>query len=238
MSEANQYLLGSLERIGEQLDRNSVYAPALIVLANDQVPPEGQGYVDRILDGEGVFWDLPPLATESWKVYAALGGFYAQLLRLLCRDLMIDVWSGWRRSQWVSCDWHPLTRDFGWKIACRPLRGVVFRNERPEMPEATRYFASWPHGWLRLDECREYAPYLRQMLCDLAIDIGIEWDVEILDERLSRPEKLNRESRFELNNLCAGRSGRNVWQFQRGLALFETMRRAIKKEKDLISVGY
>lgn len=238
MSEANQYLVGSVDRIGEQLDRQSVYAPALLVLANDQVPDDAREYVDRILDGEGIFWDLPPMATESWKVYAGLGGFYAQLLRLLCRDLMIDVWSGWRRSQWISCDWHPLTRDFGWKIACRPLQGVVFRRKRPEMPEAMRYFASWPHGWLRLEECREYAPYLRRSLCELAIEIGIEWDVETLDERLSRPEEMGRDARFELNNLCAGRSDRSVWQFQRGLALFEAMRRAMDKEKDLISVGY
>lgn len=238
MSEANQYLVGKLDRIGDHIDRRSVYAPALVVLANEQVPSSAKDYVDRILDGEGIFWDLPPLAAEPWEVYAGLAGFYGQLLRLLCRDLTIDVWPGWRRSQWVTSDWQPLTRDFGWKISCRPLPGVMFRHRQPEMPDAARYFASWPHGWLRLEECVDYAPYLHRNLCDLAIEIGLDWDLETLEERLRRPEKLDEDQRFELHNLCAGRTGRNVWQFERGLVLYEAMRRAMDAEKDLISVGY
>lgn len=238
MSEANQYLVGSLERISDQIDRRSVYAPALVVLANDQVPASARDYVDRILDGEGVFWDLPPLAGESWEVYAGLCGFYGQLLRLLGRDLSIDVWPGWRRSQWITSDWHPLTRDFGWKVACRPLRGVMFRHRQPEMPEANRYLSSWPHGWLTLDECRQYAPYLHRRICELAIDIGLDWSLDTLEERLGAPEELDSDERFEINNLCAGRPEREVWQFQRGFALFEAMRTAIDRGKDLISVGY
>ena len=238
MSEANQYLLGNLERIGEQIDRRSVYAPALIVLANDQVPSGAREYVDRIMDGEGIFWDLPPLAGEAWEVYAGLCGFYGQLLRLLCRDLSLDVWPGWKRSQWVTSDWYPLSRDFGWKVACRPLQGVMFRHQQPKMPDATRYLASWPHGYLTEEECRDYAPYLHQRLVELAIDIGLEWDVESISDRLAEPAELTDEERFELNNLCAGRSSREVWQFQRGLGLLEAMHHAIEAERDLISVGY
>lgn len=238
MAEGNQYMLGNVQHIGAQIDRRSVYAPALVVLANDQVPSAARKYVDRILDGEGLFWDLQPLAGESWEVYAGLCGFYSQMLRLLCRDLSLDVWGGWRRSQWVSCDWHPLSRDFGWKVSCRPMQGVVFRNERPSMPDAARYFASWPHGWLTTDECREYAPYLHATLCDLAIEIGLDWPLDTLQERLSKPEQLDEDARFELNNLCAGRPEREVWQFQRGFMLYEAMRRAIDAERDLISVGY
>ena len=238
MSEGNQYLLGSLDKVGAQLDRRSVYAPALLVLANDQVPDSAREYVDRILDGEGVFWDLPPLAAESWEVYAGLCGFYGQLMRLLCRDQTIDVWPGWKRSQWITCDWHPLSRDFGWKIACRPIQGVVFRHPQPEMPDATRYLASWPHGWLRLSECKAYAPYLHRRLCELAIEIGLDWELGTLEERLGEPENLDDDERFELNNLCAGRPDREAWQFQRSLVLYETMRQAIDEEKDLISVGY
>lgn len=238
MSEANQYMLGSVERIAEHIDRRSVYAPALVVLANEQVPATARDYVDRIMDGESIFWDLPPLSDESWEVYAGLCGFYAQLLRLLCRDVTLDVWPGWRRSEWISTDWRPLTRDFGWNVACRPMRGVVFRHEKPGMPDAARYLASWPHGWLRVQECRDYAPYLHRCLCELAIEIGLDWELETLEERLAEPERLDREERFELNNLCAGRSGRKVWQFQRGFVLFEAMRAAIDRDKDLISVGY
>lgn len=238
MAEGNQYLVGSLDRVTEQLDRRSVYAPALVVLVNDQVPPEARRYVDNILDGEGVFWDLPPLASEGWEVYAGLTGFYSQLLRLMCRDVALDVWSGWQRSQWISSDWHPLSRDFGWKIACRPLRGVFFRHEQPKMPDAARYLSSWPHGWLTLSECQEYAPYLHQRLVELGQGIGLEWSLSTLEERLAAPEDLDRDDRFDINNVCAGRMDRKVWQFQRGLVLLEAMRQAIKKEKDLISVGY
>ena len=238
MSEGNQYLVGNLERITAQLDRRSVYAPALVVLINDQVPTEARPYVDKILDGEGVFWDLPPLAAESWEVYSGLTGFYSQLLRLLGRDVGFDVWSGWQRSRWISSDWHPLSRDFGWKIACRPLRGIFFRHDQESMPDAMRYLASWPHGWLKLSECREYAPYLHQRLCILAEEIGVEWTDAQVEERLARPEELTRDQRFDLNNLCAGRTDGKVWQFQRGLALFEAIRKAVTMEKDLISVGY
>ncbi len=238
MSEGNQYLLGHIDRINEHIDRQSVYAPALLVLANDQVPEAARDYVDRILDGQGVYWDLPPLSEEGWETYAGLCGFYAQLLRLLCRDIAIDVWSGWRRSQWVTGDWSPLSRDFGWKIACRPLRGIAFRHRQPDLPEATRYLASWPHGWLRNDECQSYAPYLHRRLCELAIDIGLDWDLSFLEQRLHQPGDLSRDERFELHNLCAGRRERNVWQFERTLALYEAMRTAIERDKDLISVGY
>ncbi len=238
MSESNQYMLGNIERVGEHIDRRSVYAPALVVLANEQVPASARDYVDRILDGEALFWDLTPLAKESWEVYAGLCGFYAQLLRLLCRDISIDVWPGLRRSEWISSDWRPLTRDFGWKIACRPIRGVAFRDEKPTMPRALRYLTSWPHGWLTLEECRSYAPYLHRCLCELAIEIGLDWDLATLEKRLGQPERLDRNDRFELNNLCAGRQGRGVWQFQRGFALYEAMKVAIEREKDLISVGY
>ncbi len=238
MSEGNQYLLGDLDRIGDQLDRKSVYAPALVVLANEQVPSTAREYVDRILDGQGIFWDLAPLASEPWEVYAGLSGFYSQMLRLLCRDMTIDVWPGWRRSEWVTSDWHPLTRDFGWKVACRALPGVVFRHQQPRMPDAARYFASWPHGWLRNDECREYAPYLHSTLCDLAIEIGLDWELDTLQQRLRRPEQLSRDERFEIHNLCAGRTERKVWQFERGFVLYEAMRGAVEADKDLLSVGY
>lgn len=238
MAEGNQYLLGRMERIAEQIDRRSVYAPALVVLANDQVPAAARGYVDRVLDGEGIFWDLPPLTGESWEVYAGLSGFYGQLVRLLGKDIGLDVWPGWRRSQWVTSDWKPLSRDFGWKVACRPLPGVVFRRDQPEMPDAARYFASWPHGWLSADECRSYAPYLHQSLCELGIEIGLDWDLEELEELLEAPEELEQDRRFELHNLCAGREERQVWQFERGLILYEAMRAAIAADRDLISVGY
>ena len=238
MAEGNQYLAGDLNRIGEQLNRRSVYAPALVVLLNEQVPAEARHYVEKILDGEGVFWDLAPLSGESWEVYAGLTGFYSQLLRLLCRDIAQDVWPGWERSMWVTSDWQPLTRDFGWKVACRPMRGIFFRHEEPSMPDATRYLASWPHGWLSLEECREYGPYLHQTLTVLAEEIGLEWSAAEIEERLKRPERLSRDERFELNNLCAGRRDRKVWQFQRGLLLYEAMQTAVELKKDLISVGY
>ncbi len=238
MSEGNQYLVGNLERIAEHIDRRSVYAPALVVLADDQVPSSAREYVERLLDGEGVYWDLPPMTAESWEVYSGLCGFYGQLLRLLCRDVGFDVWPGWRRTEWVTSDWYPLAREFGWKVACRPLGGVLFRDQTPEMPDAARYMASWPHGWLSLDECREYAPYLHGRICELAIDIGLDWDLSTLEQRLEKPEQLDRDERFEINNLCAGRRSRKVWQFQRGFALFEAMREAIDREQDLISVGY
>lgn len=238
MSEANQYMLGSVDRLNEHVSRESIYAPALVVLANEQVPEVARDYVNRILDGERLHWDLPPLAEEGWEVYAGICGFYAQLLRLLCRDETIDVWAGWRRTAWLSCDWHPLSRDFAWKIASRPIGGVEFRDDQPEMPEATRYLASWPHGWLRREECEAYAPYLHRRLCELAIEIGLDWELETLEQRLGEPEQLDREERFEINNLCAGRPGMDVWQFQRGFVLYEAMLRSIDRDQDLISVGY
>jgi hypothetical protein len=230
--------VGNIDRITSQLDRHSVYAPALVVLINDQVPDEARPYVEKILDGEGVFWDLAPLAAESWEVYAGLTGFYSQLLRLLGRDVGFDVWSGWQRSRWITSDWHPISREFGWNIACRPLRGVFFRHDQQNMPDALRYLASWPHGWLKLAECRDYAPYLHHRICELGDEIGVEWTLSEMERRLSRPEELTDDDRFELNNVCAGRDDAKVWQFQRGLALFEAMRKAVAMEKDLISVGY
>lgn len=238
MSEANQYLLGDVDAIAEHIDRRSVYAPALLVLANEQVPPSAKDYVDRILDGEGIFWDLPPLSNESWEVYAGIEGFYAQLLRLLCRDVTIDVWPAWQRSQWIAGDWYPLGREFGWKVACRPLKGVVFRDRHPGMPDATRYLSSWPHGWLRLRECRNYAPYLQDRLCELAIELGLQWDLDNIKDRLGRPELLDDDERFEIHNLVAGRTDQKAWQFERSFVLFGAMRHAIDREKDLISVGY
>lgn len=238
MAEGNQYLIGSLDRIVEQLDRRSVYAPALVVLVNDQVSAEARPYVDKILDGEGVFWDLPPLKNESWEVYAGLTGFYSQILRLLGKDVGFDVWPGWERSLWLSSDWHPLSREFGWKIACRPIKGVLFRREQPPMPQAIRYLASWPHGWLTLEECRQYAPYLHLRLSELGQQIGLEWPAKEIEDKLRLPELLNREERFEINNICAGRREPAVWQFQRSLALYEAMRKAIDAERDLISVGF
>ena len=106
------------------------------------------------------------------------------------------------------------------------------------MPRALRYLASWPHGWLTLEECHSYAPYLHQCLCELAIEIGLDWDLATLEQRLGQPEQLDENDRFELNNLCAGRQERRVWQFQRGFVLYEAMKVAIDREKDLISVGY
>lgn len=238
MAEGNQYLVGNLARIVEQLDRRSIYAPALVVLVNDQVTAKARPYVDKILDGEGVFWDLPPLTSESWEIYAGLTGFYSQLLRLLCKDVGFDVWPGWERSLWLSCDWHPLSREFGWKVACRPLKGVIFRREQAPLPQAMRYLASWPHGWLTLDECREYAPYLHLRLSELGQKIGLEWSEDELSAKLLTPEKLTRDERFEINNVCAGRRESEVWQFQRALALYEAARKAIKAERDLISVGF
>lgn len=238
MSEGNQYLMGSLDRIAEQLDRRSVYAPALVVLVNDQVSAEARPYVDKILDGEGVFWDLPPLKNESWEVYAGLTGFYSQLFRLLCKDVGFDVWPGWERSQWLAADWHPLSREFGWKIACRPFKGVLFRREQASMPQAMRYLASWPHGWLSLEECRQYAPYLHLRLSELGQQIGLEWSKTTIKEKLLATEKLDRDERFEINNICAGRRESAVWQFQRSLALYEAMRKAIAAERDLVSVGF
>lgn len=238
MAEGNQYLVGSLERVGEQLNRRSVYAPALVVLLNEQVPADARHYVEKILDGEGVFWDIAPLRGESWEVYAGLTGFYSQLLRLLCRDVALDVWEGWGRSLWVTTDWYPMSRDFGWKVACRPLRGVFFRHEEPPFPQASRYIASWPHGWMTLEECKEHSPYLYQHLVDLAPRIGLEWTEIQIEDRLRTPEHLSRDERFEINNLCAGRREEEVWQFQRSLVLLEAMQAAIDQQKDLISVGY
>lgn len=238
MSEGNQYLTGNLERVAEQLNRRSVYAPALVVLLNEQVPAEARHYVERILDGEGIYWDLAPLTGESWQVYAGLMGFYSQVLRLLCRDITLDVWEGWGRSLWITSDWQPLSREFGWKVACRPIRGVFFRREEPSFPDATRYLASWPHGWLSLEECREYSPYLHQTLVSLAEEIGLEWNATEIEERLRFPAKLTEDQRFEVNNHCAGRSDRTVWQFQRTLVLLEAMQVAMKQKKDLVSVGY
>lgn len=238
MAEGNQYVLGKLKRIGDQIDRRSVYAPALVVLANDQVPSEARDYVSRLMDGEGVFWDLPPLAGESWQIYAGLSGFYGQLVRLLGRDLSLDIWPGWNRSQWVTSDWYPLSRDFGWKVACRALPGIIFRHEQPPMPQAARYLASWPHGYLTEGECREFAPYLHERLVELAVEIGVEWNLEDLAQKLEDPRQLSDEKRFELHNLCAGRTAREVWQFERGLVLLAAMRGALEAERDLISVGY
>ncbi len=238
MAEANQYMVGDLARITEQLNRRSVYAPALVVLINDQVPPAARAYVEKILDGEGVFWDLPPLSGEPWTVYAGLTGFFSQVLRLLCKDVDLDVWEGWGRSQWITSDWHPLSRDFGWKVACRPVPGVFFHTPQAPMPDATRYLSSWPHGFLRRDECEHYAPYLHQRLCELAPKIGVTWAADDVEARLEDPSQLSPEHRFDLHNLCADRDDPKVWQFQRGLVLLGAMRRALHLKKDLISVGY
>ena len=238
MAEGNQYMAGQIDRIAEQLSRRSVYAPALVVLINDQVPAEARTYVEKILDGEGVFWDLAPLTTEPWLVYSGITGFFSQLLRLLCRDVVFDVWEGWQRSRWIATDWHPLSRDFAWKVACRPFHGVFFHQHQPPMPDASRYLSSWPHGWLRLQECRDYAPYLHERLCDLGPAIGLRWSGDMVEERLEDPSQLSPEHRFDIHNLCAHRDDEEVWQFERGVKLLEAMRRAIALEKDLISVGY
>lgn len=238
MGEGNQYMLGSLERIQEQLHRTSIYAPALRVVIRDQVPERAQPYVEKILDGEGVFWDVAPLKQESWEVYAALTGFYSQFLRLVCQDIGLDVWPGWQRSRWVSLDWYPIARDLGWKVACRPLRGVFFRHTQPEMPEAVRYLASWPHGWLSFDECEAYAPYLAELLVRLGREVGLEWGETQLERRFTRPGAMDREARFDLFNICADRDTPQVWQLLRGWALLEAMREAITDGRDLISLGY
>ncbi len=238
MAEGNQYVMGSVKRLSEHINRQSVYAPALQVLSNDQVPSRGEAYVERILDGETVFWDVGPLAQESWEVYAGLSGFYGQFVRLLGRDIAMDMWPGFDRARWISSDWYPLGGEFGWKVACRPLPGIGFRHRYTGMPEALRYVSSWPHGWLSLEECRDAAPYVHRRVVELAIDLRLDWPVEDLGTRLAHPEELSVEESFELHNLCAGRNDGVAWQFERALVLLKAMRRAVDRERDLISVGY
>ncbi len=238
MAEGNHYVMGSVQRLGEQLDKSGVYGPALQVLANDQVPPRGEGYIEQILKGEPLRWDVGPLAEESWEVYAGIGGFYGQFVRLLGRDVAMDMWPGFERASWISSDWHPLGREFGWKVACRPLPGIEFRHLYRGMPEALRYVASWPHGWLSLEECRDAAPYVHRRLVELAIELDLGWPIEDVGQRLGNPELMSRDEWFDVHNLCAGRRDRRAWQFERGLVLLKAMRRTIDRERDLISVGY
>jgi hypothetical protein len=238
MAEGIHYLAGELDRINEQLREDTIYAPALKVMMRDHLPEQAQPYVERILRGESIAWDRAPLREESWDTYAAITGFYSQAMRLFCRDLTLDVWPGWMRSQWVTLDWSPLSRDFGWQVACRPFRGIAFSDGNPSTGELVGYVSSWPHGWLTLGECRQFAPMLHMVLVELGRGLPLEWTTGQLETRLSEPHKLNREERFEIHNACRGIDLPQVWQFERGLALLGAMGLAMEANRDLICVGY
>jgi len=238
MAEGIHYLAGELDRIGEQLSHDTIYAPALRVIIRDHLPEQARAYVERILAGDGLYWDRPPLRDESWEIYAALTGFYSQAMRLLCRDVALDVWPGWMRSQWVTLDWRPMSRDFGWKIACRPFRGIFFSESTPDTEELVSYVSSWPHGWLTLGECQEFAPSLHLMLVELGDELPLDWTPGQLETLLAEPQKLSQEERFELHNACRGIEATQIWQFERILALLGAMRVAIEAGRDLIAVGY
>ncbi|MFU8803460.1 MAG: hypothetical protein ACNA8W_06605 [Bradymonadaceae bacterium] len=238
MAEGIHYLVGELDRIGEQLRHDTIYAPALRVIIRDHLPEQARPQIEKILSGEVVAWDRAPLREESWEIYAALTGFYSQAMRLLCKDVTLDVWPGWMRSQWITLDWNPLSRDFGWKVACRPFRGIFFAEEEPEIEEILSYVSSWPHGWLTHSECRDFAPSLHLLLVELGGRLPLDWPPGQLDKLLAHPEKLSRGERFELHNACLGIDAPFAWQFQRALVLLGAMRVALDAGRDLVAVGY
>ena len=238
------YFAGRLADIEKALrGEDMAYAPAMHVLIQDRVPEMSRKYMHKLITGEPVSWDVPPLARETWAVFAGISSAIAQVVRLFGRQLEFDRWADVRRSSLTMLPWEGLPYEFGWWLACRPFAGIEFHNPPAEMsPEqGLAYVASWPHGYFTVDELRRLraplAELVRRGVGQMMEEDETPLDAEAVAKLLADPRAL-RQSDFV--DLFGFGEDDDVWRWRtrRALILLRAVDGAVEVGKDLIAIGY
>jgi hypothetical protein len=220
------------------------YAPAMHVLIQDRVPDLSRKYMHALITGDALVWDTAPLAKETWAVFAGISSGIAQVVRLFGRQLEFDRWGDVRRLSLATLPWDGLPYDFGWRLACRPFAGVEFARTPSELsPEkGLAYVASWPHGYLTLDELRRFRAPLSELVRAGVGRMLAEEDVPPLGpdeviELLADPRALTQGQFVDLFGF-GGDEDVWRWRTRRALILLRAVDGAIELKKDLFSIGY
>ena len=238
------YFAGRLADIEKALrGQDMAYAPAMHVLIQDRVPEASRKYMHRLITGEALVWDAPPLSRETWAVYAGVSSAVAQVVRLFGRQLEFDRWGDVRRSSLTMLPWDGLPYEFGWWLASRPFAGVEFAQPPSEMSpeEGLAYVASWPHGYLTLDELRRFraplADLLRRGVAQMTEEDEAPLETGAINRLLEDPRALRKS---EFVDLFGFGDDDDVWRWRtrRVLILLRAMDGAIELEKDLLALGY
>lgn len=213
------------------------------VLVEDRVSKPARAHMRKLLAGDELIWDQPPMAQEPWGVYAAVCSAMAQIVRLFGKEIEFDQWGEQRRLSWVSMSWDPLPYDFAWNIICRPFGGVTFSREPDEMPTLLklRYLASWTHGHLSNEELQRFIPLLREVVIATILQSqGPEgrWERQELEGLMLEAHNLKKNIFMDLYGFGDDSDDTAMWLTRRALMLLRAAQRASAMNRDLFALGY
>lgn len=237
MGESVRYIAIDLAAM-DRLLRGTTVDPAL-TLAHEELKLEDPIVVALtrlVQEGYPLYLDDRPMRGARWVAYAELASWFTSAWRAMGRPLGQDAWAEGQRMQWLVADWHPLPKDFGQLLTCRPNDQVRFRHAPPpRSADWQDYLDVWPHGHLRRDEVREHLPSVFRLLMSLCDLLGGE-DHPLRRSPYAPGQNLDRQDHMEILSFVD--DSFEGWQLARVVALYRALCRVRSMPRDLVALGY
>lgn len=231
MSESNRYYAVEIKKLTAALRGESLRF-------NQAIPQDLSEATRRALnlikDSSMFGWDVEPMRSQSWDVFAELNHVISNAVRIEGEDVGWDAWSGRHRLLIPVLDWNPLVRGFGTRWASRPLPPIYFAS-RHMMPLAkqTAYTESWPHGFFLRSEYREVIPGLHALIDSSLQTLHGEESKALSTLRPGQPLPAS-----ILDSVAGDDDVGLAWQTTRAMRLYNALCLAGAKDRDLFSLGY
>lgn len=217
------------------LYREEAVDAAIDVLVHDLSDALARQSIREMQEGEALVWDGDDLRSGSWETFSELSSFLANVYRLFGRQLAFDAWPDGLRIQYLLADWHPLPKEFGRRVCCRPTPPVRFLNMPRHVSESwVPYLESHPHGFLARDELPQAIEGLHRIIDQLFCRLTLRERSPL--DTVAPGSAFPRAARPAIMNLTD--DGLETWQLQRAVVLYDACCRALAIDKDLIAVGY
>ncbi len=216
------------------------------VLIQDRVHEEARVHLRHLLGGSPLVWDAPPMAQSTWRCFAGVSSGISQVVRLFGKEVGFDQWGQMRRLTLTTLSWDPLPYDFGWMVICRPFGGVTFQQDPSTGVSpliGMRYLTSWPHGYLLRDELTRFVPMLRERLIDQILRLyAKEEDAPTMDRNWLEATLLHADELAPSDFVDIFGMGDpddiECWQMQRALILLSSAQAAMRRDRDLVCLGF